>query len=181
MKTIAIVFLISAMVLAGCTLPVLTSNGQATTSSPATATAAQTEVAQTLQPGVPATTAAAGLPGIKWKTYTLQVAGVTVDTHFPASCTGKAPACKTAKKGHTIVSVILVPVAGLAESAALPYKGLPSGIKISYKGGKSAAKSYQTYQAQNKNLILGFDVPATSTGFALVWPGNKPVAIQPSY
>lgn len=100
-----------------------------------------------------------------------------VDLNFPTGCTDEPPTCTTAKTGKEIVSVTFAPI-NLAEGKDLPYKKLPAGIKITNDKGKNYSKTLQNYNAENKNLTLGFVVPDSSKSFKLKWPSNSSMRLN---
>jgi hypothetical protein len=149
------------------------------TSAPGDATKIAVETTQ--EGVVPTSTPEAAVTAkpqkVKWGNYTLVITSVVVDKNFPAGCTGEPPACTAAKKGKEIVSITFVPV-NLAEGKELPYKKLPAGIIIANDKGKTFPKSLQNYNAENKNLTLGFVVPEGSKSFKFKWPGKTSMKLR---
>lgn len=113
---------------------------------------------------------------VKFKKITLYVKNYTLDSVFPAGCEGSAPDCVHAAEGQLYFIITFAPE-GLAEGDALPYKEIPAEVSLSSDGGAGVAVSQRSYNAETKNLTLGFEVPAGTSGFSLTWPDNEPLLL----
>ena len=97
----------------------------------------------------------------------LDITGSTLDTSFPAGCTGEPPACAKARDGFNLLSVTFTP-RDLPEGNMLAYKGLPP-VSVAMHGGAPAPYSLSAYDNASHSLTLGFEVPESAAVFGLQW------------
>ncbi len=92
--------------------------------------------------------------GITLEGVHLEIVNATLDTSFPAGCTGEAPACTQAQNGYSLLSVTFQP-RDLPEGQMLAYKNLPA-VSVIVEGGMAVPHSLYKYDNATHTLTLGF-------------------------
>jgi hypothetical protein len=105
--------------------------------------------------------------GITLQDVHLNIISTTLDTSFPAGCTGTAPACTQAQNGKNFLAVTFKP-RDLPAGQMLAYKNLPA-VSVAMEGGLTAPYSLTKYENSTSLLTLGFEVPQSAKVFGLKW------------